>query len=97
MRTFDGWERWYAWHPVKVDGRWAWRRYVDRTFCAALGMDFWTYRESFPEEHMPGRISYLESALAAASEELNRAQQELEWAKKLIQNQADSLERLTAK
>lgn len=44
----DSWERWYAWHPVKVEGKWAWRRYVERAFCAALGMDFWTYREPKP-------------------------------------------------
>jgi hypothetical protein len=44
----DGWELWYAWHPVNVEGRWVWLRYVERTFCAALGMDFWTYREPRP-------------------------------------------------
>lgn len=35
-RIFDGdprkavWHRWFAWKPVKVNGKWAWMKFVQR-------------------------------------------------------------------
>jgi hypothetical protein len=40
------WQRWFAWHPVRVDGRLVWLRYVERFRVAHAVPDFdwWDYR-----------------------------------------------------
>lgn len=30
QRISPKWERWYAWHPIKISGKWVWRKDVER-------------------------------------------------------------------
>jgi hypothetical protein len=30
LKAIIGWQRWFAWHPVKIHGRWRWLTYVAR-------------------------------------------------------------------
>jgi hypothetical protein len=43
-----GWTRWWAWHPIKLNGRTVWLRTVERRFCdmAGGGGSWWEYREA---------------------------------------------------
>ena len=42
------WERWFAWHPVEVDGRRVWLEFVERHFVGPVG-----YLCSWHEYRMP--------------------------------------------
>lgn len=38
------WMRWFAWHPVKCEGRIVWLRTIHRRFVLSYGGDFTEYR-----------------------------------------------------
>ena len=38
-----GWHRWFAWHPVVIDGQWVWLETVERCWMESL-TDHWSYK-----------------------------------------------------
>ena len=44
MKRFDTWERWYAWHPVSMDGYIVWFSYVERKLERLWFDVYWAYR-----------------------------------------------------
>lgn len=55
MAVVSAWRRWFAWRPVKIDGRRVWLRTIERrrvtiaetwvAFSAPDVESFWQYRE----------------------------------------------------
>jgi hypothetical protein len=40
-----GWQRWYAWHPVRLPGgRWTWLVYLDRRKVYGVVWNRWRYK-----------------------------------------------------
>lgn len=41
------WEKWRAWHPVRVNGKWTWGKTVYRHHVSSPGGEFWKYGTIF--------------------------------------------------
>lgn len=41
------WERWLAWYPRRINGRWYWGKYVYRYWCLGPSGGFWRYGDVF--------------------------------------------------
>lgn len=50
MKSLTDWHRWYAWHPIKIDGSWHWLSWVMRKGEYVREEDFgywnWEYQPS---------------------------------------------------
>ena len=42
--TTPRWEKWFAWHPVRVDHNWVWLEYVTRLYSSNLDRRWYEYR-----------------------------------------------------
>jgi hypothetical protein len=52
----DVWRRWFAWHPVTVDGQRVWLRWIERRrYRRYLGDDWWGYRAISMSSSIPAR------------------------------------------
>jgi hypothetical protein len=41
------WQRWLAWYPKRINGRWYWGSYVYRAYVLSPGGGFWRYGDEF--------------------------------------------------
>ena len=41
------WSKWFAWRPVRVNGKWYWLTHIYRKFSLSPGGGFYTYGDDF--------------------------------------------------